>query len=79
MLAPTDVSYTLEDTAVGRTQLLRFLVMWLGTTAVSTWSMTHIDELFGLRWAWLAKPGIELALGILGFVLSRHWIYRQRD
>ena len=66
-----------EDTAVGRTQLLRFLAMWLGTTAVSTWSMTHIDELFGLGWAWLAKPGIELALGVLGFVLSRHWISKR--
>jgi putative flippase GtrA len=66
-----------EDTAVGRTQLLRFLAMWLGTTAISTWSMAHIDELFGLGWAWLAKPGIELALGVLGFVLSRHWIYKR--
>ena len=66
-----------EDTAVGRTQLLRFLMMWLCTTAISTWSMTHIDELFGLGWAWLAKPGIELALGILGFVLSRHWVYKR--
>ncbi|HVI58004.1 MAG TPA: GtrA family protein [Luteimonas sp.] len=66
-----------EDTAVGRTQLVRFVLMWLGTTAVSTWSMTHIDELFGLGWAWLAKPAIELALGVLGFVLSRHWVYKR--
>jgi putative flippase GtrA len=66
-----------EDTAVGRTQLLRFLAMWLVTTAISTWSMTHIDELFGLGWAWLAKPAIELALGVLGFVLSRHWVYKR--
>jgi putative flippase GtrA len=66
-----------EDTAVGGQQLLRFLAMWLCTTAVSTWSMAHIDELFGLRWAWLAKPGVELALGVVGFVLSRHWIYKR--
>ncbi len=66
-----------EDTAVGRTQLMRFLAMWLATTAISTWSMTHIDDLFGLRWAWLAKPGIEIVLGMLGFVLSRHWIYKR--
>lgn len=66
-----------EDTAVGRTQLVRFVLMWLGTTAISTWSMTHIDELFGLGWAWLAKPAIELALGVLGFVLSRHWVYKR--
>src|SRR3546814_3424139 len=55
-----------DDTAIGRTQLLRFLAMWLVTTAISTWSMTHIAEIFGRGWAWLAKPGIEVVLGILG-------------
>jgi putative flippase GtrA len=66
-----------EDTAVGRTQLLRFVVMWLCTTAISTWSMTHIDVVFGLKWAWLAKPGIEAVLGLVGFLLSRHWVYKR--
>ena len=31
---------------------------------------------FGLQWAWLAKPAVELVLGVFGFVLSRHWVYR---
>src|SRR3546814_1932579 len=61
-----------DDTAIGRTQLLRFLAMWLVTTAISTWSMTHIDEIFGRDWAWLAKPGIEVVLGILGFRSEEH-------
>ena len=66
-----------DDTAIGRTQLFRFVVMWLGTTAVSTWSMGAIDDFGGLKWAWLAKPAIEFALGVVGFVLSRHWVYRK--
>ena len=66
-----------DDTAIGRTQLFRFIVMWLGTTAVSTWSMGQIDDVSGLKWAWLAKPAIELALGVVGFFLSRHWVYRK--
>ena len=66
-----------DDTAIGRTQLFRFIVMWLGTTAVSTWSMGQIDDVAGLKWAWLAKPAIELALGVVGFFLSRHWVYRK--
>ena len=66
-----------DDTAIGRTQLLRFLAMWLVTTAISTWAMAHIDEIFGRGWAWLAKPGIEVVLGVLGFVLSRHWVYKR--
>ena len=66
-----------DETAIGRAQLLRFVLMWLGTTTVSTWSMGTVDDWFGLKWAWLAKPGIEAALGVIGFVLSRHWVYRK--
>ncbi|HEY0502482.1 MAG TPA: GtrA family protein [Lysobacter sp.] len=66
-----------EDTAVGRRQLARFLAMWLVTTAMSTWAIGHVDDTVGLRWAWLAKPAIELALAMVGFMLSRHWVYRR--
>ena len=66
-----------DDTAVGRTQLLRFVLMWLGTTAASTWSMGYIDAVAGLKRAWLAKPAVEFVLGVAGFLLSRHWVYRR--
>ena len=65
-----------DDTALGRTQLRRFVMMWLCTTAISTWSLGAIDEHIGLKWAWLAKPGVELVLGVIGFLLSRHWVYK---
>ncbi len=66
-----------EDTAIGRTQLLRFVAMWLCTSAISTWSLGSIDAAVGLKWAWLAKPGVEGVLGVFGFLLSRHWVYRK--
>ena len=66
-----------DEHQLGRTQLQRFICMWLCTTAVSTWAMGSIDDWFGLKWAWLAKPGVELVLGVFGFVLSRHWVYRK--
>ena len=66
-----------EDTALGRTQLARFVLMWLGTTIISTWALGAIDDAVGLKWAWLAKPGVELALGAVGFFLSRHWVYKR--
>lgn len=66
-----------DDTALGRTQLQRFLLMWLFTTALSTLAMGSIDDWFGLKWAWLAKPGVEAVLGLIGFVLSRHWVYKR--
>jgi putative flippase GtrA len=66
-----------DDTALGVIQLRRFMLMWLTTTLISTWAMTQVDDVFGLKWVWLAKPAIELALGAVGFVLSRYWIYKR--
>lgn len=66
-----------EDTAVGRRQFARFAVMWLATTAISTWAVGHVDDTVGLKWAWIAKPAIDLALSAAGFLLSRHWVYRR--
>jgi putative flippase GtrA len=66
-----------EDTAIGGTQLRRFVMMWLCTTTVSTWSMGWIEDHLGLQWAWLAKGGVEFILGVCGFLLSRHWVYRK--
>lgn len=65
-----------DDTRIGGTQLRRFVLMWLCTTALSTFAMGGIDDVFGLQWAWLAKPAVELLLGVFGFLLSRHWVYK---
>lgn len=66
-----------DDTLVGRTQFVRFGILWLGTTLVSTWSLGVIDRVVGRGWAWLAKPAVELLLGVAGFIGSRHWVYRR--
>lgn len=70
-------TFAADHTSVGRKQLVRFIVMWVCTTAVSTWSMGAIDEHLGLKWAWLAKPAVEGVLGAVGFFLSRHWVYKK--
>ena len=71
------ITFAGDDTVLGRRQLFRFLLMWTLTTAISTWAMGGINQVAGLKWAWLAKPAVEIALGGLGFVLSRHWVYRR--
>ncbi|QOW19235.1 GtrA family protein [Lysobacter ciconiae] len=71
------ITFAGDDTVIGRRQLLRFVLMWALTTAISTWAMGAINHLGGLKWAWLAKPAVEIALGGVGFVLSRHWVYRR--
>ena len=70
------ITFDGADTAVVRRQMARFIAMWVGTTLVSTGAMGHIDDVFGLKWAWLAKPAVELGLGVIGFFLSRHWVYK---
>lgn len=71
------ITFAGDDTYVGRRPLARFLVMWTCTTLVSTLAMGAIDDHLGLRWAWMAKPAVELALGLVGFLVSRHWVYRR--
>jgi putative flippase GtrA len=66
-----------EEHALGRRQLLRFVLMWLVLTAVSTFAIEAIDDVLGRKWAWLAKPLVELMLGLVGFVGSRQWVYRK--
>jgi putative flippase GtrA len=71
------ITFVGDDHAIGRTQLMRFLVMWLVMTALSTLSIEVIDGVLGRKWAWLAKPLVEVTLGMMGFVASRHWVYRK--
>ena len=71
------LTFANDRNTVGATQFQRFMLMWVSTTLFSTWALTQIDDVLGLRWVWVAKPAIELALGAVGFVLSRYWIYKR--
>lgn len=71
------ITFAGDHTTVGKRQFMRFMLMWLLTTLISTWSIGEINQLAGLKWTWLAKPGVELILGGAGFVLSRNWVYRR--
>ncbi len=70
-------TFTGDRHRLGAVQLRRFAVMWVATTVLSTWAIGHIDDYLGRHWAWLAKPMVEVALGVAGFVISRYWIYRR--
>ncbi|ALN63188.1 gtrA-like family protein [Lysobacter antibioticus] len=70
-------TFASEDTRVGRRQFGRFVAMWIATTIASTWAISTVDAYAGLKWTWLAKPVIEVILGGIGFLASRHWVYRR--
>jgi hypothetical protein len=71
------ITFAGDEHTIGRRQLLRFIVMWLVMTALSTVAIEAIDGLLGRKWAWLGKPLIELTLGLIGFFGSRQWVYRK--
>ena len=66
-----------DGTHVGRRAFVRFVVMWLALTVLNTWIVHAIDARFGLRMAQLLKPLADISSGVLGFVLSRHWVYNK--
>ena len=70
------VTFADGGVVLGPTQFRRFAVMWLCTTAASTLAVAGIDGALGLTYAWLAKPLVEILLGVVGFVASRHWVYK---
>ena len=71
------VTFVGEQHGLGRRQFARFVVMWVCTTILSTVAIDSIDRYVGRGWAWLSKPLVEVALGLLGFVVSRQWVYRR--
>ena len=67
-----------DDTHVGRHAAMRFVAMLIALTVLNTWIVAHLDDAFGLRAAQVLKPVADLATGGIGFLLSRHWVYRKR-
>jgi putative flippase GtrA len=61
---------------LGWRRLGRFVTAWAVFTVLGTLAVAFVDRQAGLQWAWVAKPAIDVVLAGLGFLASRHWIYR---
>lgn len=61
---------------LGWWRFVRFVLVWLALTAVSTWLVATVAARFGLHYAWLAKPVVEAALALPAFFLWRQVVYR---
>lgn len=61
---------------LGWGRFVRFALVWLALTAVSTWLVAMVAARFGLHYAWLAKPVVEAALALPAFFLWRQLVYR---
>ncbi len=65
-----------EGARLGWRRFLRFAASWLTMTLLSTLAMLWFDAHHGLAYSWIAKPLVDAVLAILGFLVSRYWIYR---
>ncbi len=71
------ITFARQAGRLGPQQLRRFVLLWLAMTALSTWAVAGVAGFAGLRWAWAAKPAVELLLACISFTVSRHWVYRR--
>lgn len=63
------------DIAVGGA-FVRFVVLWLATTVLSTILVSVVAEAIGLKAAWLAKPLVDAVLAGLSFIVAKWWVFR---
>jgi putative flippase GtrA len=61
---------------LGRRRLVRFVVTWLASAALSTVAVGAVERWGSLVLAWGAKPLIDGSLAFCTFLVSRYWIYR---
>lgn len=59
-----------------REHLLRFVFAWCTLTVLSTLLVATVAARFDLHAAWLAKPAVEAAMAVVGFVVWRQWVFR---
>jgi len=58
-------------------RIARYVVLWLALSVISTAALAAVADVGGLSSTWWAKPLIEAVLGIVSFLLSRHWVYQR--
>ena len=70
------ITFAREDAPSRWRQALRYIVLWCVCAAISTTGVATVAGMFGLGWAWLAKPLVDGLIAIGSFLVSRHWVYR---
>lgn len=65
-----------EQPKLGKERLARFVTSWVALTIVSTLVITLVTRVAGLETARWVKPFVDVALAGVGFLVSRHWVYR---
>lgn len=65
-----------DKPSISRRALVRYVILWVANTAISTLIVSLVDQAHGLHWTWAVKPVADAILAALGFAVSKYWIYR---
>jgi putative flippase GtrA len=68
--------YTFGKERLDRRHAVRFAIVWLLLTIVSTLSIGIVAAHLGLHGAWLAKPVVEGVIAAIAFFLWKYVVYR---
>lgn len=66
---------TFGQSRLTRQQLLRYVLLWISLTLLSTGAVTVTGSMGGIQAAWVMKICIEILLAMLSFVLMRRWVF----
>jgi putative flippase GtrA len=71
------VTFFHHEQPVLHVRAVRYVLLWVTLTLISTLTLTSIVKYGGLARSWWAKPLIEAVLGLSSFLVSRHYVYRR--
>lgn len=70
-------TFAADGTAPGSPSLLRYALVWIALTALSTLALGVISAALSPAVAVLAKPLLEAALALISFLLLKAWVYQR--
>jgi len=71
------VTFLHHEQPVLHVRAVRYVLLWVAMTIISTLALASIVRYAGLARSWWAKPLIEVALGLTSFLVSRQYVYRR--
>ncbi len=66
---------TFRQPRLTRQQLLRYVLLWVSLTLLSTGAVVLTGSMAGIPAAWRMKVCIEIVLAMLSFMLMRRWVF----
>jgi putative flippase GtrA len=66
-----------RERRLGGRLLVRYLLVWIVMTSISTLVVAGWERVLGSTWLYLAKPAIELVLAVANYFALRHIVYRR--